>query len=158
MGGHGSGSAILVPSHPRGAGAPRQSCSHPLCHGKWRENKLPRHLFPVRGWAVVCTLTSGPLTPPTRVTACAKSSSRALSGMAAVPGTEGQIPMQSPLTLGRQKSRQSSRGGAQGLVPTQHTKPRKPRDVADGILQTAHNGFVGVGKVEAAGICPWRVG
>lgn len=84
--------AILVPSHPRGAGAPRQSCSRPLCHGKWKLNELPLHLFPVKGWAVVCTATSGPLTFPTRVTGCAKSSYEALSGLAAVPGTEGQIP------------------------------------------------------------------
>lgn len=125
----------------------------PLCHGKWRENKLPLHLFPGKGWTVVCTVKSGPLTSPTRVTGCAKSSYEALSGTAAVPGTEGQIPS---LTLGRQKSGQSSRGGAQGLVPTQPTEPRKRRDVAAGILQTPHNGFVSVGEVEAAGICPWR--
>lgn len=109
--------------------------SLPLCHGKWTENKLPLHLFPAKGWTVVCTVTSDPLTSPTRVTGCAKSSYEALSGMAAVPGTEGQIPTQRALTLGRQKSRQSSRGGAQGLVPTQHTKPRKPRDVELGFYR-----------------------
>lgn len=45
-----------------------------------------------------------------------------------------------------------------GSVLTQHAKPRKPRDVAAGISHTPHNGFVGVAKVEAAGICPWRAG
>lgn len=130
MGGHGSGPAILVPSRPRGTGAPRQSCSRPLCRGKWSKNKLPLHLFPVKGWTVGRTVTSGPLTSPTCVTGCAKSSYEALSGMTAVTGTEGWIPTQRPLTLGRQKSRQSSRGGAQGRC-----SPSTPSQGSPGMWQ-----------------------
>lgn len=128
VGGHGSGSAIPLPSWCHLVpGEQGQSRSRPLCCGKWSKNKLPLHLFPVKRWTVVCTVTSGPLASPTRVTDCTKSSYKALSGMAAVAGTQGQIPTQRPLTQGGQKSRQSSPGGAQALVPTQDAKPRQPR-------------------------------
>lgn len=127
MGGHGSGSAILVPSRPRGTGAPRQSRSRPLCRGKWSKNKLPLHLFPVKGWTVGRTVTSGPLTSPIRVTGCAKSSYEALSGMAAVPGTEGRIPTQRPLTLAGK-----SHGRAAVVLPRVGAHPARQAKEAQG--------------------------
>lgn len=105
----------LVPEEQRAHGRAQP----PLCHGKWRENKLPLHLFPGKGWTVVCTVTSGPLTSPTRVAGCAKSSYEALSGTAAVPGTEGQIPS---LTLGRQKSEQPWWCPGSGAHPAHRAK------------------------------------
>lgn len=82
---------------------------------------------------MVCTVTSGALTSPGRVTDCTKSSYKALSGMAAVPGTDPH---------------------AEAAHTGQAKVTAEPRDVAAGISHTPHNGFVGGGKVEAAGICP----
>lgn len=128
VGGHGSGSAIPLPSrcHPgaSGAGAPRQSRS-PLCRGKWSKNKLPVHLLPVKGWTVVCTVTSGPsVTPPLALLIVPRVPTKLYLEW---QQCRGQIPTPRPLTPSRQKSRQSSRGGAQGPVPTQDAKPGQPR-------------------------------
>lgn len=73
--------AAVIPSH-----GSRAAATHPVSHGKWEDNKLALHLFPGNGWFLVCTITSGPLTSPTRATGCPKSSSGA--SPSAVPGME----------------------------------------------------------------------
>lgn len=167
MGVRGPGSAILLPSCrypiPGEQGLHgRAAATHPASHGNWEDNKLSLHLFLGKGWFVVCTIISGPWTSPTRVTSCPKSSSRASSSLSSSSVRDGgallapQTPTQVPLTPGMEEQQQSS--PAQGLALAQHTKPGKPRGVAAGILQTPRDRFVGFGKVEAAGFCPWIAG
>lgn len=57
-------------------------------HGKQEDDKLSPQLFPGKGWRVGCTVTSGPLTSPTRVTACPEGSSGASSSRATHKGQQ----------------------------------------------------------------------
>lgn len=120
-------------------------------HGKREDDKLSLHLFPGKGWLVLCTVTSGPPTSPTRVTACPEGSSGASSSCAAREGQQHgagwALPAPRTPTKGAPEPPQSS--PAQGLA--QHDKPGKPKDVAAGDLEMPLDQYVGVGKAETAG-------
>lgn len=155
VGGHGAGSAILVPSccHLIPGEQGRAAATHSAMG-----NKLPLHLFPVKGWAVVLHCHIWPIDIPHSCYCLCQELLQSLVWDGSSGRDRGTDPQAEGTHIGQVKVTAEQPRWCPGLVPTQHTEQRKPRDVAAGILHTPHNGFMGVGKVEGAGICPWEVG